>query len=149
MYINNLHFSDRYLHLNDRNIFKIISKDFYYPKLFLYIRDIVGKCHICMLASKPILRKTPYKSFDYPSKPRVSWSFDLAGSIGSKLLFIAVCDFSLYAVIKAYDSKIPENFIDFLENSIFVPFGIPCIIRSDNEPSMKSKKVTDFLKKTI
>ena len=105
MYINNLHFSDRYLHLNDRNIFKIISKDFYYPKLFLYIRDIVGKCHICMLASKPILRKTPYKSFDYPSKPRVSWSFDLAGSVGSKLLFIAVCDFSLYAVIKTYESK--------------------------------------------
>lgn len=112
MFINNLHFCDRYLHLNDRNIFKFISKDSYYPKLFLYIREINGKCNICMLASKPILRRTPYKSFNYPSKPRVSWRIDLTGSLGSKLLFIAVCDFSLYVIVKTYESKTEENFID-------------------------------------
>jgi hypothetical protein len=84
-------------------------------------------------------------------KPREAWSIDLIPSLpetpnGNKTILLAVDNFTGYIQCWALPSKTSKNIIQALRDNLFMNFGIPKTIRSDEEAGIfNSKEFKNFM----
>jgi transposase InsO family protein len=134
------------IHKSQKQILRDIQSIYYYPQpnLSSIIKEQIGNCHICQLfqEGKQNIKMMQLPRFD---KARLSWSIDLVTDLPTsnnsyKILLIAVDDFSNYIIAIPLLSTTSSDLIKAIKNHIISPFGIPKVIRSDEQPGIYNSK---------
>jgi hypothetical protein len=104
------------------------------------VKNLTATCYLCQLYNP----KTPqHKLNALPevNAPRQSWSIDLVtdtpqSTQGNTQILVCVDDFSSFTVCIPIQTAASSNIIKALKEHIFAPFGLPKIIRSDEQASI-------------
>ena len=104
------------------------------------LKEITASCYLCQLYATKITSHHVHKLPDVLT-PRISWSIDLitdvpTSNLGNTQVLVCVDDFSSFVVSVPLESATSTSIIHALKMHVFAPFGIPKIIRSDEQASM-------------
>jgi len=140
--INSHHYTHPGLHKSRAQIFRDINSVYFIdPKSLnsLILLD-TGSCHVCQLFDSASSSEQ-IGSLPRSDKPRHSWSLDLITDLPTsvnnfKILLIAVDDFSNYTVAVPLRDSTSSEIIRAIKNHIFMPFGTPKWIRTDEQPGI-------------
>lgn len=138
-------------HLGVFKTYHRLATKYYWPKMRADVTRYVRKCTTC-LRSKPEQRASPGDMGGHfqVSKPWEVLSIDLVGPLPQSkkgyCYILVVCDlfskFSMcYPLRKANATKVVEH----LENDVFLLFGVPKKIISDNGVQFKSREYRQLL----
>lgn len=115
------------------------------------VRTYVTNCETCK-AAKPCnqMQRTPMGRFVIPSKPWETIYVDFIGPLpraksGMKYILSVVDAFSKYAMAQTFREANSAGVIKFLEERVFLSFGVPLALVCDNGSQFISKKFTNFL----
>ena len=119
-----------------------IASQYYLPAKLLrqQIQFLKEKCFICQLYAD----KGPghlVQATDFAAAPRVAWAVDLMPSVpvtkaGNRVILLAVDMFTGFIVCVALPDRRSETLIKAIKNHLIAPFGVPRVIRSDEEGSI-------------
>ena len=109
------------------------------------LKETTSNCYICQVYNNNI-EKELIKQLPKPNEPRISWSIDLITDTpntekGNNQILLCVDDFSSYVVCIPMQTVTAESVITALQSFIFAQFGIPKIIRSDEQSVFYSSKL--------
>lgn len=127
-----------------------ILENYYWPKLRYDVSRFVKRCQIC-LGSKAS-QGGRYGLMGSEKKVRFPFqclSLDLMGpfprSKAGNTMLIVVCDWlTKFVLVKAVHRATTKNIIKFVENEIFLIFGVPQILMVDNGPQFISSEFRKF-----
>lgn len=128
-----------------------IKQLYYWPKLWCDVRKYVMNCDSCKQC-KPVnyvMRPT----MGEPKLPNKCWRFiavDLMGPFprsknGNIYLLVVLDVFSKFTLLKPLRSGSTKLICDYLKDNVFLLFGVPETIVTDNGPQFRSKLWSDFL----
>jgi len=139
--LNVKHFSLYGAHSSASRIAREIKNNFFVPQNFLFkkLKEFIKTCYICQLYNDEIKGHFVSK-LPKPNKPRVSWSMDIIPNMpktekGYSQILLCVDDFSCFVICIPIVDSTSKSIISALKNHIFMPFGIPQTIRSDEQIS--------------
>jgi transposase InsO family protein len=117
------------------NVYYVPSKDFQ-KKVMSYTKT----CYLCQLYN-PNVTKHNVQQLPDINAPRQSWSIDIitdtpTSKNGSTQILVCVDDFSSFVIAIPIVSASSTNIIKALKDHVFAPFGIPILIRSDEQASI-------------
>ena len=115
----------------------------WWPRLDAAIVDRVQQCHVCVALDK-VPSRAPLYPWKWPAKPweRIHIDFFEKG----KLNFLIVVDaYSKWLEVTPMGSMTSLKTIEVLR-SLFVRYGIPEEVVSDNGPQLASEEFSQFLK---
>ncbi|MGL6006247.1 integrase catalytic domain-containing protein, partial [Aeromonas sobria] len=150
--INTKHFSIFGSHFSATKIINEVKRhyhligDTFSKKVF----SITHSCYLCQIYNTNIKAHVVQKLPEVTS-PRQSWSIDLVtdtptSKLGNTQILVCVDDFSSYVICIPLITASSTNIINALKNHVFSPFGIPKIIRSDEQASIyNSNEFFQFL----
>lgn len=128
-----------------------ISDLYYWPKMRQDIVKLVRKCQICAAYKSPNAGRYglmgTYKSINFPMQLlSVDWLGPLPLS-KKRNQFLLVCAdwFTKYVFLFPCTRATTANAIKFLENDVFLTFGVPQILLSDNGSQFISQAFKSFL----
>ena len=139
--IQTRHFTVFGSHNSYTKIMREIQQQFSLPKEFdAQLKHITSTCYLCQIYSTKIQQHLVHQLPDVVT-PRISWSIDLVtdvptSNLGNTQILVCVDDFSSFVVAIPIISATSANLIHALKTHIFSPFGIPKIIRSDEQASI-------------
>ena len=121
----------------------------WWPKMDGFINEFVKTCVHCTLTDKRQLDQTPISKVQWPSRPWESLQIDIAGEfkaapIFSRFLLVVTDLHSKWPEIAMCSAITSSSVIHFLSD-LFVRWGIPDRITSDNGTQFTSHEFTDFL----
>jgi len=138
------HFSIFGAHMSPTRINRDIKKDFFIPQdeLFIALREVKKSCYLCQLYDNNIEDQS-FSKLPSVVRPRVSWSIDIIPNMPTSAndfsqLLLCVDDFSSFVVCIPLVDSSSKSIIEGLKTHIFAPFGIPQLIRSDEQSSFYS-----------
>lgn len=128
-----------------------VSRDFYWPRMYEYITQYVHGCDVCS-ASKPstAVHRAPMGQRIEASRPWQVVYVDFVGPLprskgGFTYLFVIVDAFSKYVQIHPVRLANAKSVIKSLEQSVFLTFGVPDRVVSDNGSQFVSREYKQFL----
>lgn len=128
-----------------------VTREYYWPKMYQYITKYVRSCAVCR-ASKPTnaIQRAPMGEPTDAERPWQSLYVDFVGPFprsksGFCYLFVAVDAFSKFVHINPMRIATATGVIRFLEQAIFLVFGVPDKVISDNGSQFISTKYKRFL----
>lgn len=130
-----------------------ISERYYWPGLRKDVRYFVKTCKICGAYKKPSVLKAGLmgraKQVDFPFQ---NISLDLMGPFprskkGNTQLLVVTDWFTKFILVQPIPKATSKNVIKFLENQVFLLFGVPQTIMCDNGVQFTSTEFKSFLKK--
>jgi hypothetical protein len=147
------HFSIFGAHMSPTRINRDIKTDFYIPsdELFIALREVKKSCYLCQLYDNNIEDQS-FSKLPSVVRPRISWSIDIIPNMPTSAndfsqLLLCVDDFSSFVVCIPLVDSSSKSIIDGLKTHIFAPFGIPQLIRSDEQSSFySSNQFYNFMK---
>jgi len=146
--IHILHYSNHGLHSPHTKISKRIEQSYYHPKLATIAKQQLIDCYFCRKNTQPKLLKPIINDnirADYPLHVvGVDFLGILPASQGCKLIFVIIDHFTLHTVIYATTGKHVKAVQNCL-NMYLRHMGRPHILRSDEEASIMSKEIQEFL----
>ena len=135
--ITALHFSPFNCHLSHQAIKRKIEQRFYLIKIDDKIQDIINGCPYCTQAVVHRDPKHTFQANQLPASPRQQYYVDIIGGLneskGFKWIYIAVCPYSGYTILKAAKGKSGKEMQEFILYSIICPHGIFKILSMDQE----------------
>jgi len=128
--------------------FRAIARRFWWPKMFLDIRDSVKRCDLCV-RHKPDVH--PDKVVQSSTIPVSVWDkiyIDLMGPLipsasGNKFVFLVLDSFSKWLMLFAVPDSSAASVIKCL-HKVFTTYGSPKNIVSDNATNFQSNKFKEF-----
>ena len=101
------------------------------------IKNLIKNCYICQLF-KMDCPSQEIKRLPCVNAPRISWSIDMITDTpkskkGNNQILLCVDDFTSFVVCIPVNSATTENVLEALKTQLFAQFGIPKIIRSDQQ----------------
>jgi len=153
--INTKHFSIYGAHASPTRISRDIQQQFYIPRntLLEKLKQVTNTCYICQIF-KDEIKGHKFSSLPKPSKPRQSWSMDIMSNLPKTSndncqILLLVDDFTSFVVCVPLKDSTSKSIIEAIKSHIFSPFGIPKIIRSDEQASFYNSQeffqfMTDF-----
>lgn len=132
---------------------KRAKQDYYWNTMRIDIKRYIQSCEICKGAkSSNQNAKTPMGKFRNYTKPWKKVAIDYIGPMprskgGSKWLLTMVDCFSKFVIIKPLREATAKLTTDSIENEIFLKYGVPESIISDNGAQFKSKVFQTMLEK--
>lgn len=128
-----------------------VGRDFYWPKMYEEITKYVRNCEICR-ATKPTnaIQVAPMGTRVIVDRAWKALYIDFIGPFprskqGFLYLFVVVDAFSKFVRIHPMRSATAKGVIRFLERDIFLLFGVPDKIVSDNGSQFVSREYRSFL----
>lgn len=130
-----------------------IKEKYYWPKMSLDVNKYVRSCEECQK------NKYPNKTIKMPmgeqkecEEPWDSIAIDYVGPFPmskrrNRFLFVVTDIFSKFCVLKPMRQSDAKTMVRFLEDEIFLVYGVPTKIISDNGPQFISKLYKDLLEK--
>lgn len=138
-------------HLGIMKTYKKISGLYYWPKLHIDVKTYVRNCRHCQ-ANKPSnqISKVPMGEQRKPTKPWQMIGVDFLGPYprskeGNQHLIIVHDLFSKFCVLKAVRRAESKSLIKIIEEQVFLVFGVPAVLISDNGTQFISKDFEQFL----
>lgn len=126
---------------------------YYWPKMQQEVMQYVRECDICR-ATKPtnMCQRFPMGKYRDPERPFKIIAIDYIGPLvrskhQHKHLLVVVDTFSKFVLLKPLRSATADATIEFLKNEVFLKFGVPAILISDNGSQLKSSMFAEFLNK--
>lgn len=130
-----------------------IKQLYYWPKLWCDVRRYVSNCDCCKQC-KPVnyTLKTTMGDPKLPNKPWRLIAVDLMGpfprSQNQNIFLLVVLDvFTKFTLLKPLRSSSTKLICEYLKNNVFLLFGVPETVVTDNGPQFRSHLWTDFLEK--
>ncbi|KAG5883462.1 hypothetical protein JTB14_030884 [Gonioctena quinquepunctata] len=131
--------------------FKRVSEHFYWPKMKADISSYVERCKVCC-ENKPEQRKpvgllTPHRVVDRPFQ---LVCYDLMGPLprsnrGFKFILVMVDNFSKFSLVISLRNSTAKLICTAVENHLFLMFGPPKFLLSDNGSQFQSKEFKNLL----
>jgi len=136
------HFQKPGIHKSAQQILRDITNIYSIPRNVALgaINKVISDCHICQIFdSKPTPQNINTLHREY--LPRQTWSIDFITDLprsrkNSKYLLLCVDDFANFIVTIPLASTSTSDIIEGLTRHLFTPFGIPAVIRSDEQPGI-------------
>uniref|UniRef100_A0A0N5C0V0 RNA-directed DNA polymerase n=1 Tax=Strongyloides papillosus TaxID=174720 RepID=A0A0N5C0V0_STREA len=133
-YLKAIH--DEFGHQGVNKLLLMVRKAYTWENQDRDIAEYVKLCKICQ-QTKGVQDKHPqFQAIDYPLVPWSVISWDVMGPVKPWKLY----------VVNVVDNQSSETLISGLLN-VFSMFGLPRVIRSDNQASLKSQEVVNLMKK--
>ena len=146
------HFTVYGSHNSMSRILRDVRKHFYIPSLSFEkkLREVTKSCYLCQIFNTNCPAQE-VKQLPKVNAPRISWSIDMITdtpktSKGNTQILLCVDDYTSYVMCIPVKSASAEDMVEALRDHLFAPFGIPKIIRSDQQASFyNSTTFCDFL----
>lgn len=125
---------------------------YYWPSMNTEIKNYVRKCEVCQTTKTPnIILRNQMGEPKLPSKPWEMISIDLIGPLprsknGNIFLLVILDIFSKFVLLHPIRKADSKSVIKYLENNVFMLFGVPNVAIQDNGSQFISKMYKDFLK---
>lgn len=114
------------------------------PKLKLMVYEQLGACIPC-LATTAQDKVNPVISTELPLIPWKQIVMDFAGPYpNGKYIMVVIDEYSRFPLVRVINSLQTETVSRQLKK-IFMEFGLPCSLKTDNGPPMNGNAFTDFL----
>eukprot|EP00253_Pinus_taeda_P007507 PITA_07507 len=128
-----------------RTTFKVLTLGYYWPSIFKDAKKYVNSCDICQRMGRPTA------SDEMPLQPQVhlepfeKWALDFIGPInpssnGKKYILVCTDYVTKWAEAKAQVRATEHTVVNFLFEEIFVRYGVPREIVTDQGTQFTSKK---------
>lgn len=128
-----------------------LRERYFWPSMRDDVREYVNNCTVCRsMKSSNLSQNTPMGEYRDPVSPFRIVSIDFAGPYprsksGNKFILVMVDMFSKYVIIEPLRKSTATQTIDRVRREVFLKFGVPEILISDNGPQLKSLAFRDFL----
>jgi len=150
--INAKHFTVFGMHNSKTRIIRDIRKKYYVHMRVLTekLNELTSSCLICQYNTNNVANQA-FQMSNFRQAPRVCWAVDLIPNLpktskNHNAMLIAVDVFTGYVQLYPMKSRSTTEIIEAIQKAIISPFGIPKILRCDNETGMEnSKEFTKFL----
>lgn len=132
---------------------KKLQEKYYWPRMDEDVRKYCQGCDTCKRTKFPNTNRTPKMGRQkLASLPWQTISVDFVGPFprsrkGNTVLLVITDLFSKFVIIQPLRDAKTAATIAFLESMVFLLFGVPEILISDNGVQFKSKEFEKFLKK--
>ena len=109
------------------------------------LRETTTNCYICQIYNNNIDQEK-IRQLPKPKEPRISWSIDLITDTpktekGNTQILLCADDFSSYVVCIPLSVITADSVLEALMSRVFAQFGIPKIIRSDEQSIFYSSRL--------
>lgn len=128
-----------------------VKRYYYWPRMDTDIREYVNKCETCK-ACKPanVVQRSPMGEFREPKRPFEIIYVDFVGPLprskaGHAYMFVVVDGFTKFVHIQPMRNATAQAAVKCLRDHIFLLFGTPKYLVSDNGPQFISSQFKDFL----
>lgn len=133
-----------------KTIFRIKS-GYYWPSMTKEIKAYVKKCELCQTC-KPV-NFVMRNEMGQPKDPEQPWkmlSVDLVGPLprsktGNSFLLVVLDVFSKFVLLKPLKSATAKTVTQFIEEQVFLVFGVPKTLICDNGSQFIAKSFKSFL----
>ena len=141
------HFSVYGAHNSMTRILRDIKKFYFIPINFFKdkLSEVTKTCYLCQIFNTSC-KPTTIKQLPIVNAPRLSWSIDMITDCpttekGNTQILLAVDDYTSFVVCIPVKNATAECIIEGLQNHIFAQFGVPKVIRSDQQASFYNSTV--------
>ena len=141
---------DENAHIGFTRLYALVRQKYYWPGMYIYLRDHVTTCLPCQQAKRPIKpTKAPIQSLEV-APVATKWFLDYHGpfteSNGFKYIFCAVDSTSLWCEMMPAKDCTAETTINFIFDGIIARHGMPqgISIVTDNAQYFASKLMKLF-----
>lgn len=130
-----------------------IRRQFYWPNMDNDVRNYVRKCEVCK-ATEPtnLTQKSPMGNFREPQQPWHTLHLDFIGPLprskgGFCHILTVVDSFSKFLHAHPMRTATANGIVQFLEKRIFLTFGVPEVVITDNSSQFVSAELGKLLKR--
>lgn len=138
-------------HLGVQKTLKKIQEKNYWPKMRKVVEKYVNSCEACQTNKHPNKKiKVPMGAQKFVPGPWDTIAIDFIGRFPltrnqNQYIFVVVDVFSKFCLLKPMRNCDSKSVIKYLENDVFLIFGVPRKIVADNGPAFISKQFKNFL----
>lgn len=135
---------DDAVHLGQAKTLKRIQEWYTWPKMEQTVASYVKKCEVCRKAKTPNVNlMPPVGKMKEASRPFELLMLDFVGPLprsknGNNCLLVISDFFSKFVILKPMRDQCAERLTRFVEDEIFLKFGIPNKCLNDNGPCFRS-----------
>lgn len=128
-----------------------IKELYYWPTLAKDVEEHIRNCSVCKVTKPTNMNQTALMGeYRDPREPFRMMALDYMGPLpltkrGNRFMLVIVDVFSKYVFIKPLKQQSAKATVDFMKNEIFLRFGVPEVIISDNGPQLRSEIFIRFL----
>uniref|UniRef100_A0A0K0FW57 RNA-directed DNA polymerase n=1 Tax=Strongyloides venezuelensis TaxID=75913 RepID=A0A0K0FW57_STRVS len=131
---------------------EIINKQLYIPSIAKKPSTCLNKCDICKRRNITPYKKLPLKTIKTAYlmselSMDIMGPINITGSKGQKYILNIIDNRSRYIFPITINSQKNEEIIDALTNEVFLRYGFPSVIRSDNASNFKSISLCTYMNK--
>lgn len=140
-------------HFGRFKTYKKLQEKYYWPAMEEDVRRYCQGCETCKSTKHPNTNRTPRMGRQkLASVPWQVISVDFIGPLprsrtGNSVLLVVTDLFSKFILIQPLKEAKTQALVTFLENMVFLMFGVPEVLISDNGSQFKSKEFEKFLAK--
>lgn len=125
-----------------------ISEFYYWPKMAVSVKRYINNCQVCGAHKAPNVARAglmgQYKNISFPFQ---MLSVDFMGPFprskkGNTQLLVVTDWFTKYVLVKPLPNATASSVVKFLEQNVFLVFGVPQTILCDNAQIFKSTQFT-------
>lgn len=128
-----------------------VRQYYYWPKMTNDIQDYVRRCDICK-ATKPRneISRAPMGKYRDAKRPWRMITLDFCGPYPlsksrNRFLLVVVDAFSKYVLMRSMTRSGAIETVNYLKKEVFLKFGVPEILISDNGPQLRSRAFQELL----
>lgn len=128
-----------------------IRETYFWPKMDKEVTDYVNKCMVCKeTKATNVNQNAPMGEYRDPKEPFRMLALDYMGPLptskkGNRFILVVIDVFSKFVFIKPLRQQSAKLTMDYLKNEVFLRYGVPEIIISDNGPQFRSEAFKAFL----
>eukprot|EP00253_Pinus_taeda_P030643 PITA_30643 len=140
------HFADK------RTAYKVLQLGYYWPYVFRDSKAYVKQCGSCQRTGRPILSDEMSLKPQVLIEPFEQWALDFVGPInppsnGKRYILVCTDYVTKWAEAKAVSRATEDTVVTFLFEEIFVRYGVPRQIITDQGTQFTSNLVQDLIEK--
>lgn len=130
-----------------------LQRHYYWPGMHSDTLQYVKSCDTCKSTKQSNCNsRAPMGRYRDPQRPFNMIALDFTGphptsKRGKRFLLVVIDIFSKFVLLHPIRKASAEATIDFLQTHVFLKFGVPSILISDNGPQLRSKTFAEFLQK--
>ena len=121
----------------------LLREKVWFPNIDKLVESKVKSCSACLITT-PECKREPLQMS--PAAPWKELSVDFANLPNQEYLLLITDDYSRYPVVEIVKSTSASTVIPKLDK-VFLEFGVPDVLKSDNGPPFNSKEFASFARR--
>jgi transposase InsO family protein len=126
---------------------------YFWPKMSSQVKKYCNRCDVCQASKTRTVANKPHMG--QPKRAEFPWQFVSVDFLGplirsktGKLHLLVVTDwFSKYVILQPMRAAEAKSLVKFMEEQVFLVFGVPEVLVSDNGSQFTSKHFASLLEK--